>query len=139
MHKSTLIASGIVIEGTRALVVRREGAVEHAGAWDFPGTVLENGEDPRAAVARAFKTAGVPAAVGDIVEVTFQRRGATRSVLLLFYEAMRLAAGAPLPASGPVALRWAEAEEMEPDDFPPDQAQIVKKVQARLLSATWSS
>jgi ADP-ribose pyrophosphatase YjhB (NUDIX family) len=131
---TVLHACGIVIERTRALVV------DEQGSWQFPGTVVDPLEDPRAAIVRALKEAGVTVAIGDVVEVTFHKRAATRATLLLFYEAMRIDASAPLPA--PTAgrtLRWANAEEVELSDFPAECGVIVKKVIARLLSATWSS
>src|SRR4051794_17115822 len=115
---TALHASGIVIEGTRVLIIE----IHDASVWDFPGAAIEPCEDPRAAIVRAFRDLGVSVAVGDIVEATFHRRSTTRANLLLFYEAMRLEPSAPLPSTGDRKLRWANAEEIELSDFPPDDA-----------------
>jgi len=127
-----VVSAAVVIEAGRVLLTQRKSGTHLAGAWEFPGGKVEPDEDPRAALARELREEiGVTAEIGAIVEVTFHRYP-QKSVLLLFYEA-RLAPGSAAPAPLDVAaVRWAAAEELRDELFPPADVAVLAKVRARL-------
>jgi 8-oxo-dGTP diphosphatase len=129
-----IVAAGVLVEQGRVLLTRRKEGTHLAGAWEFPGGKVQNGEDPREALRRELREElGIEAAVGEIVEVTFHRyEDAKKAVLLLFFEASR-ASGSPEPRAIDVAaFEWASAERLDPARFPPADVGVLKKVRARL-------
>lgn len=133
--RTVIVAAGVLIEDGRVLLSRRKEGTHLEGRWEFPGGKTEPGEDPRAALARELEEElGIRAVVGDIAEVTFHRYDdAEKAVLLLFYFAQR-APGSPEPRAIDVAeVRWAEKDELDPDEFPPADIAILAKVR-KILS-----
>jgi 8-oxo-dGTP diphosphatase len=127
-----LVSAAVILDQGRVLLTQRKTGTHLAGAWEFPGGKVEPGEDPRDALVRELREEiGVDAVVGDIVEVTFHRYDA-KSVLLLFYDA-RLSHGSPAPTALDVAaVRWASADELDDELFPPADVPVLAKVRARL-------
>ncbi|AKT36658.1 8-oxo-dGTP diphosphatase MutT [Chondromyces crocatus] len=132
---TVLVAAAILIEDGRVLLTQRKRGAHLEGAWEFPGGKVEPGEDPRDALARELREeVGIDAAVGDIVEVTFHRYP-MKAVLLLFYRATRCT-GSPEPRALDVAdVRWAAAEALREDEFPPADIVVLSKVRKLLASA----
>jgi 8-oxo-dGTP diphosphatase len=134
---TVLVAAGVLIEGARVLLTQRKAGTHLEGAWEFPGGKVEPGEDPRTALARELREeVGVRVRVGEIVDVTFHRYvQAKKAVLLLFFEAMR-EEGSPEPQAIDVgAVRWATAEELDENAFPPADVEVLRKVRQKLRSA----
>ena len=132
--KTVLVAAGVIIEGGRVLVTQRKAGTHLEGAWEFPGGKVEPGEDPRGALARELsEEIGVKARVGEVVDVTFHRyEQAKKAVLLLFFEAER-EQGSPEPRAIDVAaVKWARAEELREEEFPPADKEVLKKVKGML-------
>lgn len=131
-RKQVLVAAAVVIRGGRVLLSQRKSGTHLAGAWELPGGKVEPDEDPKDAARRELREElGVDVEVGEILEVTFHRY-AEKSVLLLFYEAS-LAPGSPEPSAIDVAaVKWAAADELLDELFPPADVAIVAKVRARL-------
>ncbi len=127
-----IVSAAVMLEAGRVLLSQRKSGTHLAGAWEFPGGKVEPDEDPRDALARELREEiGVEADIGDIVEVTFHRYP-TKSVLLLFYEA-RLRPGSPEPRAIDVAaVKWAAAEDLRDEEFPPADVAVLAKVRARL-------
>jgi len=131
---TVVVAAAVLIEDDRVLLTQRKAGAHLAGAWEFPGGKAEAGEDPREALRRELREEiGVDARVGEIIDVTFHRyEDAGKAVLLLFFEAERLA-GSPEPRALDVAgLRWAGPAELDEKDFPPADVAVLRKVRARL-------
>jgi 8-oxo-dGTP diphosphatase len=129
-----LVAAGVLVEHGRVLVTRRKAGTHLAGTWELPGGKVQVGEDPREALRRELREElGIDVAVGEIVDVTFHRYDeAHKAVLLLFFEATRVA-GSPEPRAIDVAaFEWAGAEDLDPARFPPADGVVLKKVRARL-------
>ena len=127
-----VVSAGVIIEGARVLLSQRKAGTHLAGAWELPGGKVEPGEDPRDALARELlEELGIDAEVGDPLEITFHRY-ATKSVLLLFFEASRRP-GSPEPRALDVAaVRWAALEDLRDDEFPPADVAVLAKVRERL-------
>jgi 8-oxo-dGTP diphosphatase len=130
--RTVLVVAAVIVEAGRVLIDRRKAGTHLAGAWEFPGGKVEPGEDPKDALARELREElGIEAAVGDVVEATFHRYE-EKAVLLLFYEATRLA-GSPEPRALDVAeVRWATRAELRDEEFPPADVAALAKVRARL-------
>jgi 8-oxo-dGTP diphosphatase len=129
---TVLVSAAVLIDGRRVLVTQRKTGTHLAGAWEFPGGKVEPDEDPRDALVRELREElGVEAGVGDIVEVSFHRYP-TKTVLLMFFEAW-LVPGSPPPRAIEVAdLRFAAADELRDEDFPPADHAVLERVRARL-------
>jgi 8-oxo-dGTP diphosphatase len=95
---------------------------------------VAEGEDPRAALTRELaEEVGIDARAGEIVDVTFHRYDDVgKTMLLLFFEATR-APGSPEPRAIDVAaVKWADAGDLDPRQFPPADVEVLRKVRARL-------
>jgi 8-oxo-dGTP diphosphatase len=115
----------------RVLLTQRKAGSHLAGAWEFPGGKVEPGEDPRDALVRELKEEiGVATATGDILEVTFHRYP-KKDVLLLFFESTRTTNEEP-HALDVAGVRWATADELRDEEFPPADIAILEKLRARL-------
>jgi 8-oxo-dGTP diphosphatase len=133
MH-TVLVAAAVLIEHGRVLLTQRKPGTHLAGAWEFPGGKVLPGEDPRDGLRRELaEELGLDVTVGEILDVTFHRyEEADKAVLLLFFEVAR-AARSPEPTAIDVAsFAWAEADELDPRQFPPADVAVLRKVAARL-------
>ena len=127
---TVVVAAAIIVEGGRVLLTQRKRGSHLEGMWEFPGGKVEDGEDPKDALARELREElGVDVDVGDIVEVTFPE-DETKSVLRLFYRAPRRA-GSPEPRALDVAaFDWADPDALDPAKFPPADVAVLRKVKA---------
>ena len=124
-----LVAAAIIVEGGRVLLTQRKRGSHLEGMWEFPGGKVEEGEDPKDALARELREElGIDIDVGDIVEVTFHKYE-TKSVLLLFYRATRRAGSEPR-ALDVAAFDWADRDALDPAKFPPADVAVLRKVKA---------
>jgi 8-oxo-dGTP diphosphatase len=132
--RTVIVAAGIVIEDARVLLSRRKSGTHLAGAWEFPGGKVDEGEDPRAALRRELaEELGIVTRVGEVVDVTFHRYDeANKAVLLLFFDAAR-EPSSPEPRALDVAeVGWFAESELDPATFPPADVAVLAKVRARL-------
>lgn len=132
---TVLVAAAIVIERGRVLLTQRKSGTHLEGLWEFPGGKVEEGEDPKDALARELREEiGIDVDVGEIVNATFHRYE-SKSVLLLFYEATRRA-NSPEPRAIDVqAFEWGDASALDASRFPPADVAVLKKVR-ELLAGT---
>jgi 8-oxo-dGTP diphosphatase len=132
--KTVVVSAGVILEGGRVLLTQRKAGSHLAGLWEFPGGKVESGEDPRDALARElFEELGILVTVGEIMDATFHRyEEADKAVLLLFFEATRTPLSPPPQALDVAALLWADTADLAPEKFPPADATILRKVDARM-------
>lgn len=132
--KTVVVAAAVIIEEGRVLLTQRKSGTHLAGAWEFPGGKVEQGEDPRAALARELREElGIEATAGEVVDVTFHRyEEAQKAVLLLFFEANRIAGSPPPRAIDVAAFKWATRADLDPARFPPADVAVLGKVRERL-------
>lgn len=129
---TVVVAAAIIIERGRVLLTQRKRGTHLEGLWEFPGGKVEDGEDPKDALARELREElGIDAFVGDIVDVTFHRYDA-KCVLLLFYAAKRCAGSAEPRALDVAAFEWADARALDPARFPPADVAVLREVRERL-------
>jgi 8-oxo-dGTP diphosphatase len=132
--KTILVAAAVVIEGRHVLLTQRKAGAHLAGMWEFPGGKVEEGEDPRSALARELEEElALTVVVGDVVDVAFHRyEEANKAVLLLFFAASRIPGSPPPRAVDVAAFEWAGADALEPERFPPADVAVLRKVRALL-------
>jgi 8-oxo-dGTP diphosphatase len=135
--RTVIVAAGIVIEGAKVLLSRRKQGTHLEGLWEFPGGKVEDGEDPRAALARELKEElGIDTEVGEIVDVTFHRYDdAGKSILLLFFEAYRTTTSKEPAAVDVAEVAWFDAAALDPTKFPPADVAVLAKVRDRLSAS----
>jgi 8-oxo-dGTP diphosphatase len=132
--RTLLVAAAVLVENGRVLITQRKEGSHLGGTWEFPGGKVRPGEDPRAALRRELgEELGIDATAGEILDVTFHLYPeADRAVLLLFFEAERMA-GSPDPRALDVAAwAWAGPSELDPSRFPPADVAVLAKVRQRL-------
>lgn len=128
-----LVVAGVLIEGGRVLLAQRKPGSHLAGAWELPGGKMEPHEDPRAALQRELREElGIEIEVGVPVEVTYHRYP-EKAVLLLFFEVRRTESSPEPRALDVAAVRWAGADDLRDEDFPPADVAVLAAVR-RLLS-----
>lgn len=131
---TVLVAAGAILEGGRVLLTRRKAGTHLEGLWELPGGKVQPGEDPREALRRELQEElGIDVTVGEILDVTFHRyEEAQKAVLLLFFEATRLAESPDPRALDVAAFEWADARGLRPDRFPPADRAVLEKLRAKL-------
>jgi 8-oxo-dGTP diphosphatase len=129
-----VVTAGVLTIDGKVLLTQRKPGKHQALTWEFPGGKVEEGEDPRDALARELKEEiGVLAVVGDVIDVIFHRYP-DRSVLLLFY-AVSIAPGSDAPRPLDSAdLCWTAGRDLAEMHLSPADRAVVPKVR-RLLFA----
>jgi 8-oxo-dGTP diphosphatase len=132
--RTIVVAAAVIVEGARVLLTQRKAGAHLAGAWEFPGGKVEEGEDPREALVRELREEiGIDTVVREIVDVAFHRYDeAQKAVLLLFYEAARTPASPEPRAIDVAAIEWAERDALHDERFPPADVAVLRKVRAML-------
>ena len=128
-----VVAAGVIIENGKVLLAQRKPGDHQALAWEFPGGKVEDGEDPRDALARELaEEVGIRAIVGDVIDVT-RHRYPDRSVLLIVFAAsMAPGSGPPRPVD--VAdLRWVAGSEIDAIGLCDADRALVDKVRRLLV------
>jgi len=129
---SIVVVAAVIIEAGRVLLSQRKPGSHLAGAWEFPGGKVEPGEDPRRALARELdEELGIDCTVGSPVEVTFHAYP-EKDVLLLFFEAARKPGSAEPTAVDVADVRWARADELQDEAFPPADVAVLARVRELL-------
>ena len=104
------VVTGLLRKNGKILLGLRPKGESLAGAWEFPGGKIDQGEAPEFALKRELmEEIGVEAEVGQLRLVHTHSYG-ERGVLLLFYD-VNFWKGEPKTIYHE-ALRWAEAEEL---------------------------
>jgi 8-oxo-dGTP diphosphatase len=129
-----LVAAAVLIENGRVLLSQRKAGGHLAGAWEFPGGKVHEGEDPREAVRRELaEEVGIDVTAGEILDLTFHRYDDVgKTMLLLFFEVTRAPGSAEPRALDVAAVKWAGPGDLDPRSFPPADIEVLRKVRARL-------
>ena len=132
--RTILVAAAVILERDRVLLTQRKAGSHLEGMWEFPGGKVEDGEDPRDALARELREElGIEATVGEIVDVTFHRYvEADKAVVLLFFEATRAPSSPEPRALDVAAFTWGDRAMLDPARFPPADVAVLAKVRARV-------
>lgn len=127
-----MVGAAIIRDG-RCLVAQRGPTMRAAGRWEFPGGKVEDGEDPRTALARElFEELGVRASIGALVGRGEAPHGDLHVVLDVHAASLR--EGEPT-AREHSQLAWLAADDLAALDWAEPDIPVVPHV-ARLLRAT---
>ncbi len=104
------VVTGLIRKNGKVLLGQRPKGETLAGAWEFPGGKIEQGESPQVALHRELvEELGVDAEVGSL-KLAHTHSYGERGVLLLFYEVL-FWKGEPKTIYHD-DLRWVEPEEL---------------------------
>ncbi|CAM4505839.1 MAG: 8-oxo-dGTP diphosphatase [Legionella sp.] len=119
----------IVDEQQRILVTQRPLHASHGGYWEFPGGKLEANELAEQALIREIKEE-----VGlDVLKHQFlgevHHQYAERSVQLLIFLVTQFS-GNPTCIEGQLAMKWIRQQELNPDEFPEANREVMQLIPA---------
>ncbi|MBK7950688.1 MAG: (deoxy)nucleoside triphosphate pyrophosphohydrolase [Deltaproteobacteria bacterium] len=121
------VVGAAILRSGRCLVAQRGPGMSLPGLWEFPGGKVEPRESPQEALIRELREElGVAIEVGAWLGRGESHAGA-REVVLDVYAAT-LVAGEPEPREH-AQLRWIEAREIEPLDWPEADRPILSMLQ----------
>jgi 8-oxo-dGTP diphosphatase len=110
------VTAGIIRDGDKVLVCQRRRGAAFELKWEFPGGKVEDGEDPRACLARELREElSIDATIGPEVYRTSHRYANGFAVELLFFRVEGFQ-GAPQNRSFE-AIRWAAPADLRELDF----------------------
>ena len=117
----------IVDEYQRVLITQRPLHVPHGGRWEFPGGKLEAGEPPEAAVIREVKEeVGIKVEHYQFLGEVFHQYPDKTVKLIVFL--ITQFAGEPLCLEGQLAMKWVHRHELNPEDFPEANREVIAMV-----------
>lgn len=119
---------GVVVEGGRYLVARRNPGGSQGGKWEFPGGKQEPGETSEQALAREFaEELSVPVTVGRLLHVGGFTNGG-KSYRLEAWEASLL--GREFRLTEHQELRWVALAELADLDLSDSDRQVAEALVA---------
>ena len=120
------VVAAIVHRNGKILITRRLDHVHLAGLWEFPGGKVEAGESWEGALLREIREElGMEIAVGPEI-FTIEHDYPTRSVRLHFFNCTVIQ-GEPQPLDVS-DLRWVTPAQLADFEFPPADAELIKKL-----------
>jgi len=132
MRHVHVVGAAILRDG-RCLAARRGPGMRLPGKWEFPGGKVEDGEDPRAALARELREElGLEVAVGTLLGTGTAADGGVR-VHLDVYVATVVAAGEPSLVEHS-AVRWVSGDEIDGLDWAKADVPVLPALRALLAS-----
>lgn len=115
-----VVAANLVDKAGRHLLHRRPAHKQHGGLWEFPGGKVEQGEAPRAALARELaEELGIGVDPADLRPISFaEAEGCVRpAMLLLLYRCVSWLREPAALEGG--AVGWFEVGQMSAMPMPP--------------------
>lgn len=119
------VAVAVIVDAEqRILITQRPHHVPHGGCWEFPGGKLEINEHAEQALSREIREE-----VGlEVLKYQFlgevNHQYADKSVQLLIFLVTQFS-GAPACVEGQLAMKWIKQEELNPDDFPEANREVI--------------
>lgn len=131
MHPDTCIpvAAALIFRNERLLITRRPEGKHLAGLWEFPGGKLEAGESWSTGLQRELREElGTEVFVGELFEEVTHRYPGKTVQLRFFICGWHRGEPQPLECA---AIAWVTAGELAHYEFPPADAQLIQRLQAR--------
>jgi 8-oxo-dGTP diphosphatase len=130
------VVGAAVLRDGRCLVTRRGPGMRLPGKWEFPGGKVEDGEDPRAALARELREElGLDVEVGALLGTGGAVDGEA-SVRLDVYVAALADGGEPnLRLLEHSEARWVDASELDTLDWAPADVPVLPRLRPLLAGA----
>ena len=132
MREIHVVGAAIVRDGC-CLAARRGPGMRLPGKWEFPGGKVEDGEDPRAALAREVREElGLDVDVGEWLGTGHAADG--ESTVRLDVYAASLARAGELRLLEHSEARWVSAAELDALDWAEADVPVLARVRALLAS-----
>ncbi len=124
------VVVGILLRENRVLVARRRDGTHLAGTWEFPGGVVQAGEQPESALRRELEEeVGIRFEKATLIHR--QRHAySDREVDLHFYLCTGIA-GEPTGREGQDS-RWVSASDLDHLETPAANAEVIRMLQDQL-------
>jgi 8-oxo-dGTP diphosphatase len=127
------VVGAAIIDAGQCLVARRGPGMSLAGQWEFPGGKVEQGEDPRAALAREIREElGLEIDAGDLLGSGHVDDGATRIRLDVY--AARVTRG-ELRLTEHSEARWIGPHEIDSLEWAAADRPVLADVRRTLLAS----
>ena|SRR5436190_21935386 len=122
------VVAAIIRRNERILITKRLGNVHLAGMWEFPGGKVEAGESLPAALEREIREElGIEISVAGKF-LTIEHDYPSKSVCLHFFNCS-IVDGHP-QRFGVADYQWVEPKRLGDFEFPPADAELIRKLQA---------
>lgn len=120
-----VVAAAIIERNGRFLVTRRQSGVHLAGLWEFPGGKCEAGESLTTCLTRELREELAVSADVESEILSTSHDYPDTNVELHFLRCV--IAGNPVPQQGQ-DMRWVSREELAGLEFPPADAELIRKL-----------
>ncbi|TCV99162.1 8-oxo-dGTP diphosphatase MutT [Biostraticola tofi] len=126
---SRTVAVGIIRNPQHEIFIAQRPEKAHMGGfWEFPGGKVEDGETPLQALTRELhEEAGIDVGQATLLS-TGQHNFGDRQMAFYFYLVEQWK-GEPCGNEGQ-PVRWCPQQELDPEDFPPVNAAIIRQLKA---------
>jgi 8-oxo-dGTP diphosphatase len=125
---TVVVTAAIIQRNERYLVTRRQPGAHLAGVWEFPGGKCDTGESLTACMVRELsEELGIRATVGSEV-FTITHEYPDRRVELHFFDCRTTDDPSPLLGQ---EMRWVAREELGDLEFPPADAELIRRLTAQ--------
>jgi 8-oxo-dGTP diphosphatase len=125
-----VVVGAVIVQAGRVLAARRTRPPDLARYWEFPGGKVEDGEEPRNALAREVaEELGASVAIGDEVVAENGPWTISEKYVLRLYVAS-LVEGEPKPGADHDALRWLAFDELDSVGWLPSDREALPAVRA---------
>ena len=120
------VAAAVIAQDDRYLITQRSSGSHLEGLWEFPGGKRQPGESLETCLRRELREElQIEARVGEkLYEITWHYP--ERTVALHFFRC-EIVEGVITPTEGQ-AFRWVSPRDLSPHDFPPADAELVRKL-----------
>ena len=123
---SVEVAAAVIAQDGRYLITQRTSRSHLEGFWEFPGGKRQVGESLEACLRRELREElDIDVSVGEKVHETSWEYP-ERKVILHFFRC-EIVRGTISPTEGQ-AFRWVSPRDLSPHDFPPADAELVRKL-----------
>lgn len=125
------VVGAAILRDGRCLATRRGPRMRLPGKWEFPGGKVEEGEDPRAALARELREElGLDVDVGEMIGTGYAADAESRVRLDVY--AASLAADGELRLVEHSEARWVSAAELDGLDWAEADVPVLPQLRALL-------
>ena len=128
------VVGAAIVRDSRCLAAQRGPGMRLAGKWEFPGGKVEDGEDPRAALAREVREElGLEIEVGELLGTGHDARSDAASEVAVRLDVyLATVSGGELSLLEHAAVRWLTFAELDTVDWAAADRPLLPLLRSRL-------